>query len=105
MKIAALIDSESAAGYRLAGLHVEVAADSKEARKALIRIIQDGEYILVGVSETLLPDPYHAVKREMHGRDLPVLLSIPSVTAAEGKEAEAYVRQMILSTMGHEIKL
>ncbi len=105
MKIAALTDPESAAGFRLAGVQSEIAADSSEARKVLTRMVQAGEYVLIGVSETLLSDPYQAVRREMHGRDLPILLSIPSVTSAEGKEAEAYVRQMILSTMGHEIKL
>ena len=105
MKIAALTDPESAAGFRLAGLQSEMAADSNEARKVLTRMVQEGDYVLIGVSETLLSDPYQAVRREMHGRDLPILLSIPSVIAAEGKEAEAYVRQMILSTMGHEIKL
>lgn len=105
MKIAALTDPESAAGFRLAGLQAEIAADSREAREVLIRMVQEGDYVLIGVSETLLADPYQAIRREMHGRDLPILLSIPAVIAAEGKEAEAYVRQMILSTMGHEIKL
>jgi V/A-type H+-transporting ATPase subunit F len=105
MKIAALTDPESAAGFRLAGLQSEIAADSNEARKVLTRMVQEGDYVLIGVSEALLPDPYQAVRREMHGRDLPILLSIPSVISAEGKEAEEHVRQMILSTMGHEIKL
>jgi V/A-type H+-transporting ATPase subunit F len=108
MKIAALTDPESAAGYRLAGLHVAVAADATEARKVLARMIQEGVYGLIAVSEALLPDPYQAVKREMHGRDLPVLLVTPSpFSAVTGREedAEAYMRRLILSTMGHEIKL
>jgi vacuolar-type H+-ATPase subunit F/Vma7 len=108
MKIAALTDPESAAGYRLAGLHVTVAADAAEARKVLARMIQEGVYSLIAVSEALLPDPYQAVKREMHGRDLPVLLVTPSpFSAVTGREedAEAYMRRLILSTMGHEIKL
>jgi len=55
-----------------------------------------------------LPDPYQAVKREMRGRDLPVLLSAPSPLAAgagEGEDAEAYVRRLIIATMGYEIKI
>ncbi len=105
MKIAVLTDPESAAGYRLAGVHTAVASDATEARKALVRMIQEGDYILIGVSEKLLPDLHQEVKREMHGRDLPILLSLPSPVKSEGKEAEAYMRQLILSTMGHEIKL
>jgi V/A-type H+-transporting ATPase subunit F len=105
VKIAVLTDPESATGYRLAGLYTAVATDATEARKVLVRMIQQGDYILIGVSETLLPDLYQVVKREMRGRDLPILLSIPSPLIIEGEEAEAYMRRLILSTMGHEIKL
>jgi len=108
MKIAVLTDPESAAGYRLAGLHVAIAPDATEARKVLARMIQEDAYILIAVSEALLPDPYQVVKREMRGRDLPVLLATPSpFSVVTGREeyAEAYMRQLILSTMGHEIKL
>ncbi len=108
MKIAVLTDAESVAGYRLAGLDVSVAADAEESRRILSRMIQEGDYILIGVSEALLPDPYQAVKREMHGRDLPVLVAITSPVAAvtgRGEDAEAFMQRLILSTMGHEIKL
>ena len=108
MKVAVLTDSESAAGYRLAGMDVAVASDSTEARSVLLRMIQENAYILVAVSEALLPDPYQAVRREMRGRDLPVLLATPSpFSAVAGREedAEAYIRRLILSTLGHEIKI
>ena len=105
MKIAVLTDPESATGYRLAGVHTAVAADEAEARKVLVRMIQQGDYILIGVSEKLLPDLHQEVKPEMRGRDLPILLSLPSPVKGEGKEADAYMRRLILSTIGHEIKL
>jgi V/A-type H+-transporting ATPase subunit F len=108
MKIAVLTDPESAAGYRLTGLDVAVATDATEARKVLASMIQEDAYVLIAVSEALLPDPYQAAKREMRGRDLPVLLATPSpFCAATGREedAEAYIRRLILSTMGHEIKI
>ncbi len=105
MKIAVLTDPESATGYRLAGLHVEMAQDAEEARRILIQMIEEEAYALVVVSEALLPDPYQALKREMRGRDLPVLLPALSPFAVEGEDAEEHMRQLILSTMGHEIKL
>ncbi len=108
MKIGILTDPESGAGYRLAGLGVTVAADAAEAQKVLARMIQEDTYALIAVSSGLLPDPYQAVKREMHGRDLPVLLSAPSPLAAgagEGEDAEAYMRRLIVATMGYEIKI
>jgi len=108
MKIGVLTDPESAAGYRLAGLTVMVAADATEAQKVLVRMIQGDAYAVIAVSSGLLPDPYQAVRREMHSRTLPVLLSTPSPVAAgtgEGEDAEAYVRRLIVATMGYEIKI
>ncbi len=108
MKIAVLTDPESAAGYRLGGLEVAVAPDPDQARELLARLVRQGDYALVVVSMTLLPDPHQAVKLEMRGRDLPILLSAPSrsrAAAGSGPEAEAYLRQLIRETMGYEIKL
>jgi V/A-type H+-transporting ATPase subunit F len=107
VKIAVLTDPESAAGYRLAGLEPAVAVDSKEAAGVLARLIQDGSYALIAVSGGLLPDPYQAVRREMRGRHLPVLLTIPSLVSAlteEGEDAEKYIRRLIIETMGYDIK-
>jgi V/A-type H+-transporting ATPase subunit F len=108
MKIAVLTDPESVAGYRLAGLYVAVASDKEEARQVLARMIEEGSYALIAVNVALLPDSYQAVKREMRGRDLPILVSAPSPLAAaagQGEDAETYMRRLIVATMGYEIKL
>ena len=108
MKIAVLTDPEAAAGYRLAGLEVAVAHDPAEAREVLARLVRSDDYALVAVNLTLVPDPYQAVKRELRGRALPVLLPLPSSgagLAGAGEEAEAYLRRLIRKTMGYEIKL
>jgi V/A-type H+-transporting ATPase subunit F len=108
LKIAVLTDVESAAGYHLAGLHVAVAGDATEARAVLVRMIEEGAYSLIAVNAEFLPDPYEAVRREMRGRNLPVLVAAPSPfasAAGEGEDAEAYIRHLIRATMGYEIKL
>jgi V/A-type H+-transporting ATPase subunit F len=108
VKIAILTDPESATGYRLAGLEVAVATDSREAREALSRFIEEDVYALIAVSEALLHDPYQAVRREMRGRHLPVLLTMPSLVSAlkeEEEDEERYVRRMIIETLGYEIKV
>ncbi len=108
MKIAVLADAESAVGYRLAGLDVAVAEDLAEARAKLARMVQEDAYALIAVSSALLPDPYQAVKQEMQGRDHPLLIAVPSPGVAgggEGEDAKAYVRRLIIATLGHEVKL
>ena len=108
MKIAVLTEAESAAGYRLAGLEVLVAADGPAAEKVLIGLMQEKDYALIAINEALLPDPYRIVKREMRGRDMPVLLPIPSVASAladKGEDTEAYIRRLIVDTIGYEIRI
>ncbi|MGA7877057.1 MAG: V-type ATP synthase subunit F [Desulfoferrobacter sp.] len=108
MKIAVLTDPESAAGYRLAGLEAAVANDATAAREVLVGLIEQGIYALIAVNEDLLPDPYQAVKKEMRSRDLPILLVIPSLPSAmadQVEEAEEYMQQLIIKTIGYEIKL
>jgi len=108
MKVAVLTDTEAAAGYRLAGMAVFEAADPEAARTRLAELVQRSDFALVAVDSALVPDPYQAVKREMRGRDLPVLLSIAPLKAAiagGGEDAGAYIRKLIIETMGYEIKL
>ena len=108
MKIAVLTESESAAGYRLAGLEVIVAADGPAAEKILIGLVREKDYALIAINEALLPDPYRIVKREMRGRDMPVLLPIPSIASAlsdQVEDTEAYIRRLIVDTIGYEIKI
>jgi V/A-type H+/Na+-transporting ATPase subunit F len=108
VKIAVLTDPESASGYRLGGLEVALAHDPAEAREVLARLIQSEAYALIIVNMTLLPDPYQAVKKELRGRNLPVLLAAPcqpAPVAVPGEDAEAYLRKLIKETMGYEIKL
>ncbi|MEJ2164558.1 MAG: V-type ATP synthase subunit F [Deltaproteobacteria bacterium] len=108
MKIAVLADFESAAGYRLAGLEVIVAENANAAEKMLARLVQEGVYALIAVQATLIPDPYRIVKREMRGRELPVLLPVAfsdSAVADPGEEAKTYLRRLIVETIGYEIRI
>ena len=108
MKIAVVTDSESAAGYRLAGLDVFVPEEAAGARDLLVDLIRQDAYALIVVNEEWLPDPYQAVRREMRGRDVPVLLPAPRLGAVFGTEegeADEYVRRLIRDTMGYDIKL
>lgn len=108
MKIAVLTDTESAAGYRLAGLEVAVARDAEEARKVLAGLILTEAHGLIAVDAALLADPDRAMRREMRGRDIPVLLPVPclrSAMLAEGDAGRDSLRQLIIAAIGYEIKL
>ncbi len=105
-KMLVLTDAETATGFRLAG--VEVLETNKDgAHAALEKAITGGDYGLVAVDEALLADPAKSMERVMRGRDLPVLLSMPSLGFAfgESQDATAYMKELVRSTIGFDIKL
>ncbi len=106
-KMAVLTDSETATGFRLAGVEVIEAKDASEARANLERLITEGTYGLIAVDEGLIDDPSKALERVMRGRDLPVLLPMPSLGVAfgEAQDATAYMKRLVRDTIGFDIKL
>jgi len=108
VKIAVLTDPETATGFRLGGLEVHTAQTEAEARERLAEMIETDGFALIAVDEGLLPEPYEAVERIMRGRDLPVLLPFTSLAqafAAGEEDATEYMRRLVKSTIGYDIKL
>ncbi len=105
-KLLVLTDAETAIGYRLAGVEVRESVP-EEAAHALDEIIESDEYGLVVVDEGLIPDPVRSAERAMRGRDLPVLLSVPSLGATFGDSDDAveYMKELVRSAIGFDIKL
>ncbi len=101
-----LTDSETAIGYRLAGVEVRESVP-EEAQRALEEVIESGDYGLVVVDEGLIKDPARASERAMRGRDLPVILSVPSLGATFGDDSDAvaYMKDLVRSAIGFDIKL
>jgi V/A-type H+-transporting ATPase subunit F len=105
-RVVVLTDSETATGYRLAGVEVRE-SDRDGAMTALAELVESGDYGLVMVDEGLVPDPLSATARTMRGRDLPVILPVPSLSAAfgEGDDATQYMKDLVRNAIGFDIKL
>ncbi|HET8986779.1 MAG TPA: V-type ATP synthase subunit F [Trueperaceae bacterium] len=105
-KFVVLTDAETAVGFRLAGVEVRESV-AAEAVHTLEEMIASDEYALVAVDEGLVADPVKATEGSMRGRDLPVLLSVPSLGAAfdEGNDAVTYMKELVRSAIGFDIKL
>jgi V/A-type H+/Na+-transporting ATPase subunit F len=106
LKLAILTDGETATGFRLAGVDV-LEATKDTAIKTLETAIFSSQYGLIAVDESVMADPAKSLERQMRGRELPVLLPIPSLTAAfsDSVDAKAYMRELVRSTIGFDIKL
>lgn len=106
-RVVVLTDHETATGYRLAGSEV-VETTPAAAERDLERLITGGNYGLVAVDTGLIPDPAAATARVMRGRDLPILLPIPSLRDAfssDTVDAKAYMGKLVRDTIGFDIKL
>lgn len=105
-RVLIVTDSETATGYRLAGVEVRE-ADADTAHDVLEDAITSDAYGLVAVDEGLIADPIKAMERTMRGRDLPVLLPVPSLGAAfeEGDDATEYMKELVRSAIGFDIKI
>ena len=105
-KMLVLTDSETAIGYRLAGVEVHESVP-EEAQTALEQIIESDDYGLVVVDEGLLSDPARASERAMRGRDLPVILSVPSLGATFGDSSDAteYMKELVRSAIGFDVRM
>ncbi|MDL2342670.1 V-type ATP synthase subunit F [Deinococcus sp. MIMF12] len=106
-RVAVLTDAETATGYRLAGAEV-VETTPAAAVAALEGLIVEGRYGLIAVDTGLIPDPATATARVMRGRDLPILLPIPSLRdafATDTVDAKAYMGKLVRDTIGFDIKL
>ncbi len=106
-KVVVLTDHETATGFRLAGAEV-VDSTPEQAQQELERLIMDGDYGLIAIDTSLIPDPATAAARVMRGRDLPILLPIPSLKDAFSPntvDAKAYMGKLVRDTIGFDIKL
>jgi len=99
-------DAETAIGFRLAGVDV-LETNADDAQRAVEEAITSDRYGLVVIDEGLLADPVKAMERVMRGRDLPVLLPMPGLSAAfdHASDATAYMQQLVRSAIGFDIKL
>ncbi|WP_293915183.1 V-type ATP synthase subunit F [Deinococcus sp.] len=106
-KVVVLADAETATGYRLAGAQVvEATADNAQAK--LEDLIQNGNVGLIAVDTGLIADPATSTARIMRGRDLPIILPIPSLRDAfstDQVDAKAYMGKLVRDTIGFDIKL
>lgn len=102
-KVAVITDSETATGFRLAGVEVREASTPAEALD-LIRQYTAGGYGLLAVNEDLLQGTEEARARILRGKDLPVIVPVPPARA-KLESGEAYIARLVKEHIGFAVKL
>jgi len=102
-KVAVVTDSETATGFRLAGVEVREAATPEEALDAIREYAAAG-YGLIAVNEDLLKGTEDARTRILRGHDLPLLVPLPPARA-HLESGEAYIARLVKEHIGFSVKL
>ncbi len=98
-----ITDSETATGFRLAGVEVREAG-TPEAALDLIRQFAAAGYGLLAVNEDLLEGTEDARARLLRGRDLPIIVPLPPARARL-ESGEAYIARLVKEHIGFAVKL
>jgi V/A-type H+/Na+-transporting ATPase subunit F len=102
-KVAVITDSETATGFRLAGVEVQEASTPEAALELIRRYVTAG-YGLLAVNEDLLRGTEDARARLLRGRDLPVIVPLPPARA-KLESGEAYIARLVKEHIGFAVKL
>lgn len=102
-KTAVITDSETATGFRLAGIEVREAHTPQEALDAIREYTAAG-YGLLAVNEDLLAGTEDSRARLLRGRDLPLIVPLPPARATL-ESGEAYIQRLVKEHIGFAVKL
>lgn len=95
-----------AAGFRLAGVPVDEAADAREAAAILERLMERPETGVVLLEQEwfdALPEPQ---RRDLERRPVPIVVPIPRLQWAEGRGgAEEYILDLLQRAIGYRVRL
>lgn len=104
MMVRVLCRPALAAGFELAGMAVERAADGAAAAEALHRLAADVELGIVLVDAEL----YGALPRDLLTRldrqAFPIIAPVPAPSWEARREAEAYILEILRQAIGYRVR-
>ncbi len=102
-RVAVVTDSETATGFRLAGVEVRE-ADSASAALTQLKTLLTGDYGLIAVNEDLLKGTEVELARAMRERDMPIIVPFPA-PKAQLESGEDYIARLVKEHIGFYVKL
>jgi len=109
-RVVAVLRSDLAAGFSLTGVDVIRVTEERPgaAREALQGAVENREYGLVIVDETLLRDVDERFRASLHERNLPLVVPVPGdLTWSDGEAGteDEYVAQLVKRAVGYQLKV
>ena len=105
-KLVVLTDSDTADGFRLAGVDVIVADSPEMARAPLVSLLDDDSTGIIAVSERLMAAIDERIQKKIDSIYRPIVVSLPIREKLEmGEDHRAYLSRLIRRAIGFDITL
>ena len=105
-KLIVLTDADTADGFRLAGVDVEVAESPDMARKKLNGLLDDEASGIIAVNERMMAHIDERTQRKIASIYRPIVISLPIREKLEmGEDHRAYLSRLIRRAIGFDITL
>ncbi len=105
-KLVVLTDSDTADGFRLAGVDVIVADSQEAARKELNGLVDDESSGIIAVNERMMGAIDERTQRKIDSIYRPIVISLPiKEQLTMGEDHRAYLSRLIRRAIGFDITL
>jgi V/A-type H+-transporting ATPase subunit F len=105
-KVVVITDSDTADGFRLAGVDVDVVETPELARGRLASLLDDDSTGIIAVNERLMTGIDERIQRKIDSIYRPIVVSLPIREKLEiGEDHRAYLSRLIRRAIGFDITL
>lgn len=105
-KVVVLTDSDTADGFRLAGVDVQVCDSNEMARKQLNSLLDDDSSGIIAVNEKMMAAIDERTQKKIDSIYRPIVISLPIKEQLEmGEDHRAYLSRLIRRAIGFDITL
>jgi V/A-type H+-transporting ATPase subunit F len=105
-KVIVLTDSDTADGFRLAGVDVQVVDSNDMARKQLNSLLDDDSSGIIAVNEKMMAAIDERTQKKIDSIYRPIVISLPIKEQLEmGEDHRAYLSRLIRRAIGFDITL
>lgn len=101
-----ITDSDTADGFRLAGVEVHEADTPEQTRKALAGLVDDDSAGIIAVNEHMMSGIDERLQKKIDTIYRPIVVSLPIREKLEvGEDHRAYLARLIRRAIGFDITL
>jgi V/A-type H+/Na+-transporting ATPase subunit F len=105
-RVVVLTDADTADGFRLAGVEVEVLDSPDAARARLVSLLDDDATGIIAVSQRLLTGIDEHIQKKIDSLYRPIVVSLPITEKLQlAEERSAYLARLIRRAIGFDVTL